>query len=267
MDQKNLLSSVMKILLIINVGVFVLDLITEGEIINRYGGLSLPEIKNLQLWRFVSYFFIHSQNGFTHILFNMLMLWMFGNSVVLSLGEKSFLRFYFMSGIFAGVVTMLFDVYTGVPKIYIGSSGAVLSVVVFFGCYSPNQKLWIWGIFPLKAKWMVVLIVLGDILFFGDNNIASISHLAGAFFGFAYYYVFFKRSLSKWKQKLKQYQVENQENQELILNQSDAILKKISEHGLNSLTAKEKLILKQSSEIRKINEKNKIGKRKNFYGE
>ena len=254
-------------LLVINVAMWLLDLASHG-LLTQYGSLiSSKVIFKFEIWRIFSYLFLHSQQSFTHILFNMLMLWMFGSSVVLSLGEKSFLRFYLIAGVFAGLISVTFDLITGVYSAYIGASGAILAVLVFFGCQNPNQKIWIWGVFPLKAKWLVVLIVLSDVLFFGEDNIARISHLGGAFFGASYYFLFFRRNFQQFKIKINRLKLKDAEQREFILQKADLLLKKISIEGIQSLSEKEKNILQKASEIRKQNQSIQQVKRKNFYGE
>ena len=84
---------------------------------------------------------------------------MFGSFAGETLGNKVFAGFYFSAGIFAGIVSLVFDIWIGRYVSYIGASGAILALVVFYGLCRPNDQIWIWGVVPLKAKWMVLLFV------------------------------------------------------------------------------------------------------------
>jgi membrane associated rhomboid family serine protease len=66
-------------------------------------------VQNLHVWRLASYMFLHDPAGIAHILFNMLALWMFGTELERTWGTRYFLKFYFVTGIGAAVLTVLFS--------------------------------------------------------------------------------------------------------------------------------------------------------------
>lgn len=202
---------VIKNLIIVNVLIWVAEL-TFGE--NFISLLSIHFYKNpeFRLWQPVTYMFLHSPGMFLHILFNMLMLWMFGSTLENLWGAKKFLIFYILCGIGAAVVQMAASaiemnillnsfqqgklaegdfidrgrqIYQGIT---LGASGAVMGVMAGFGYTFPNTPMYIMFIpIPVKAKYVVIGYVLID-LFSGINpqynsGIAHFAHVGGALIG------------------------------------------------------------------------------------
>jgi membrane associated rhomboid family serine protease len=202
---------VIKNLVIINVLMWLAELVF-GE--NFVSILSLHYYKSeeFELWQPVTYMFLHAPDMFLHILFNMLMLWMFGATLENLWGAKRFLIFYILCGIGAGVIQMAAsavemnvllnhlqqgkiaeaefiergrNIYHGIA---LGASGAVMGVMVGFAYTFPNMPLYIFPLpVPIKAKYMVMGYVLID-LFSGINpqyntGIAHFAHVGGALIG------------------------------------------------------------------------------------
>ena len=145
-------------------------------------------------YQFITYMFLHG--GFTHILFNMLALYMFGTSIENAWGAKRFLTYYLVCGIGAALVHFAIfyfqiggnsEYYNFIPTI-IGASGAVFGLLLAYGMMYPNQVIYVQFIIPMKAKYFVAL--YGAIeLFSGINNsagdnVAHFAHLGGMLFGF-----------------------------------------------------------------------------------
>lgn len=134
-------------------------------------------------WQLVSYGFLHG--GLGHIFFNMFALWMFGAQLENAWGSKRFAIFYFVCVIGAGLIQFL--VMWGVPVPTVGASGGVYGVLLAFGMMFPNQPIYVYFLFPMKAKWFV-LIFGGIALWAGvtgtQAGIAHFAHLGGMFFGF-----------------------------------------------------------------------------------
>lgn len=135
--------------------------------------------------------FLHAPriDQFFHILFNMLVLFMFGRVLENVWGSKRFLFFYLACGIGASAAHLIMQYLMGTFSFAIGASGAVMGVMVAFGYLFPNTQLMIVPIpVPVKAKWVVLGYVLLD-LFGGFGNIqgdpiAHFAHLGGALTGF-----------------------------------------------------------------------------------
>ncbi len=194
----NVLPLVVKNLLIIN-GLFFLGTLAMGSALNldlnRYLGLHYPSSPDFGVWQFVSYMFMHG--GFSHILFNMFALWMFGNVLENVWGPKRFLNYYLATGVGAAVIQMIVayirisvleaglspeqieivykegysviqqgmnyqDSGMGalnaiVNSTTVGASGAVFGILLAFGMMFPNSLIYIYFAIPIKAKYFVII--------------------------------------------------------------------------------------------------------------
>jgi membrane associated rhomboid family serine protease len=183
-----------KILLIANLAMFAIVFLPRlapgGEqlaaMINFYLGMT-PALfwGNFSLWMPFTYMFVHA--GFLHIGFNMLVLWMFGGDVEQVFGSKNFIVYYFICGAGAGLLVALLQPGSQVPTV--GASGAIYGLILAFGLFFPERTLLIYGIFPVKAKFLVI--ILGAMTFFfsisaSGGGISHIAHLGGMLFGFLY---------------------------------------------------------------------------------
>ncbi|NKI32822.1 rhomboid family intramembrane serine protease [Croceivirga thetidis] len=189
------ITDAIKHLIIVNVIFFVAGIAGYGGILYKYLALWFPENQNFGIWQLVSHMFLHDFSGFLHILFNMYALWAFGSPLERIWGRNKFLFFYFSAGIGAALVhtaanyyffTQGFTEVVNIPAV--GASGAVYGVLVAFAFMYPNaQLMMIFLPIPIKAKYFVPLIIVGD-LFFGFSNantgIAHFAHIGGALIGF-----------------------------------------------------------------------------------
>ncbi len=184
-------------LLIINVLVFLgmaVNPSADRWIMNALA-LYAPGTGYFRFWQPVTYMFLHG--GFTHILFNMYALWMFGRILESSMGTRRFLTYYFITGVGAALIQMLVWHITGQGGATIGASGAIFGLLLAFGMMYPNAPLMLMFIpYPIKAKWFVLGYGLFE-LFFGVSGlwsgVAHFAHLGGMIFGFALLF-FWKRT-------------------------------------------------------------------------
>lgn len=227
-------------------------------------------------WTIISYQFIHQQ--FSHILYNMLMLYFGGRLFTEYLSDKNLLRVYLGSGIAGALVYItaynLLPVYA-VEKNYslaIGSSASALGIFIAIATYIPNFMVSIFMLFEVRLKYVAVFLVLLDLINLDKGNAGGhFTHLGGALFGYLYainlrkgrdwfggmaeLYENLKKRFSPRKPSLKKvYQAASKDpaasafqrermKQELV----DRILDKISRSGYNSLTKEEKEILFHAS--------------------
>jgi len=139
-------------------------------------------------WQFFTYMFVHG--GFTHILFNMLGLMVFGVSLEKAIGSKEFLLFYFVCGFASGLFSFIVYYLTGSYRIFLmGASGAIYAVLFAYAVCFPRSRLYIWGILPVQAPILVLVYAIIEIAgqFFSFSNIAHLTHL----FGFAAAWCYF----------------------------------------------------------------------------
>lgn len=186
-----ILPPVIKNLLIINVLVFV-ALNFAGQ------GVQYFFIKNFALfhwdspffrpWQLITHMFVHQDFG--HLFFNILALWMFGNVIETVLGTGRFIIFYLVCGIgaafcYLGVLSL------GTPDLgtpMIGASGAVFGLLFAFGYLFPNLMIYIYFLFPIRAKYFVAIYAAIE-LFNGlrnnpGDNVAHFAHIGGMIFAF-----------------------------------------------------------------------------------
>ena len=180
-----------KWLLIVNTIIFVLTYLCplqlQRQIMLVLALSAEAAVRNLFVWQLVTYMFLHA--GITHVLFNMLTLWMFGIQLERDWGTRRFLKYYFYCGIAAGVCVLVVNILLGYwGVVTLGASGAIFGVLVAFGVMYPDQTVLMYFLFPIKAKYLVMIFVSVELLLtFGPNTgVSTIAHLGGAAFGFVY---------------------------------------------------------------------------------
>ena len=201
-----------KNLLVINVLAYLATWVLQrsGVDLNALLGLHFFMASDFRVYQFLTYMFLHG--SFTHILFNMFALWMFGSVIERVWGPKKFLFYYIVCGVGAGIVQELvqygnyvaqgLDAYQYVNMggsqiamdayinlwTTIGASGAVYGILLAFGMIFPNERLFIIPIpFPIKAKWLIlgyIVIELFSAMSGPGDGVAHMAHLGGMLFGF-----------------------------------------------------------------------------------
>jgi membrane associated rhomboid family serine protease len=179
------LTPVVKNLMIIMGIVFLIQMFITRWIDYYFGLIPLMVWKRYFLWQLFTYIFLHG--GLSHILFNLLALWMFGGELENYWGSKKFLRYFLYCGIGAGVCTVIFSPYQFVPVI--GASGAIYGILLAFGWLFPNRPILIYFLLPIPAKYFVI--IFGLIELFSSmqgtgGGVAHLTHLGGLVFGLLY---------------------------------------------------------------------------------
>jgi len=142
-------------------------------------------LRTFWIWQLVTYMFLHG--GLFHILFNMLALWMFGAELERIWGTRYFLKFYFVTGIGAGALTVLFSLLPfGFAQqlqyaIIIGASGAIYGLLLAYALYFPDRPIYMYFVFPIPAKIFVAIMgVIAFVSSIGESGgIANATHLGG----------------------------------------------------------------------------------------
>jgi membrane associated rhomboid family serine protease len=186
------LTPAVKALLIANIALFLLSyFIRDIEI--RLGLQPQAVVEQLALWQPISYMFIHG--GIGHIVFNMLALWMFGVELERSWGTQAFARYYFVSGIGAGLTQILLGLVPAAfanqfyYQITVGASGAIFGLLLAYALYFPHRTIYMYLLFPLSAR--VYVLILGAITLLvavsGEGGgVAHTAHLGGIASGYIY---------------------------------------------------------------------------------
>ena len=284
----SVLPPVIKNLLIINVAVFFIQMLASNlmlggkplwYILNYWFALNpLNEGFNFQIWQLITYQFMHSTSGFSHIFFNMLMLWMFGMEIENFWGSKKFLIYYLICGVVAGLFQLFLNPLLGSsPAITIGASGAIYGVMIAYAMMFPDRYIFLYFLVPIKAKYLIGFTIVLEFLLVdsAQSNVAHLAHLGGALAGFLFIMfdrridVPLKRMLNisgykrdntfnnpfsglsdKFKKRSQNiadanyYDINQKKDGEEITQQEiDAILDKISQSGYQNLSEREKRIL------------------------
>lgn len=275
--------TVCKWLIGINIVVFIVQMITfpgTQRLDQSFGfftdafELNTSEVLSGQVWRLVTYAFLHSPVSVWHIVFNMLFLWWFGSELEQMYGPREFLAFYLVAAVVGGLVYQLEAMVRGVEQYSIGASGAVTAILVLYAFHFPNRLVYLFFVVPVPIWVLVVLQIAQDsfeLLGPRQSATAVAVHLGGAAFAFLYYRWHWRlsgwlSSMKRWRlarnhPRLRIYQPEEEpvsvtakgtpELDEHLDAKLDAVLEKLSRHGRDSLTDSERDILFRASEIYK----------------
>jgi membrane associated rhomboid family serine protease len=149
-------------------------------------------VERLAVWQLITYLFVHG--GVTHLLFNMLMLYLMGVELERMWGSKFFTKFYFVCGLGAALTQVLLGLIPGtVGNLFydirtIGASGAIYGVLLAYALYFPHRQILMFFLFPVPAKYFV-MILAGISLYFtalGGGGVAHTAHLGGLVTGYLY---------------------------------------------------------------------------------
>lgn len=223
-------------------------------------------------WVLVTYMFLHA--GLWHLLINMLILFFFGPPLEAKWGGREFLTFYLICGLGGAVLSFFFQ-----PGYMVGASGGLLGVMVAFAMNWPDAPIYVWGIFPVKAKYLVgffvIINILGAQAGVEGGGTAYFAHLGGALTGFLYL-------KADWRprERLRRIQRAATQRRRLAIvprdeggrehsgeastrrpprddtalyDRVDAVLDKISAEGMSALTAAELKLLDEVSKRHRSN--------------
>src|SRR5688500_15417199 len=168
-------------LIIANVAMFLLTMYVTPGFGNEL--VFYPQLLLRRPWTLITYMFLHA--GWSHLIFNMLVLFFFCPRGGERLGSRHFLGLYFT----AGIVGALLSIPVGAP--ILGASGGMYGVSLAFAYYWPRERIYIWGVLPVEARWLVVAMTVIAITQgfggrVGGTNIAHLAHLGGYIGGFLY---------------------------------------------------------------------------------
>jgi membrane associated rhomboid family serine protease len=185
------LTPAIKAIMIANGLVFVLTFFLP-ELKLTFGIRPADLFEKFAVWQLVTYMFLHG--GISHILFNMLTLWMMGTELEHRWGTVFFTKFYFVCGIGAGLTQVLMGILPlGVASHFyylstIGASGAIFGLLLAYALYFPTRPILMFFIFPVPAKYFVM--ILGAIQLMlasaGGGGVAYTAHLGGIATGYLY---------------------------------------------------------------------------------
>ncbi|MCI0450218.1 MAG: rhomboid family intramembrane serine protease [Chlorobi bacterium] len=279
---------VIKYLLISNIAIFIFQHFIFASF--KAGGVPLSalflkffalnpiasEVFPFYPWQLFTYLFMHG--NFWHLFLNMFALWMFGMELENIWGSKKFLMYYLLCGVAAGLANILIaPLFNALMLPTIGASGSVYGILVAFGMLFPNREIFLYFLFPIKAKYFVIIYMGIELLSVGSNTgVAHLAHLGGGIAGFIYILMsrsnlndlfrFDKKPKVTTKRPTNIYRntyyekynkpsddisdadyYEGKSEDEVTQEKIDEILDKIGKDGYDSLTKEEKKILFEAS--------------------
>ncbi len=265
-----------KLVLILTVGVYLLDVLTHGAL-SKVGALSVRSLMHLEIWRLFTYMWLHSLTGFGHILWNMFIFVMLGNTLERQLGTKQFLWLYILAGIVGGLFEVGFNATMHLqhgpiadpqgravmteqgPLTFlmieaVGASAGVAGVLVAFAVLNPRAIFLLFFILPIQARWLALAYVLIETrhiliaLRYGwSDGVAHAAHFGGMALGFVWI---------KWGYRIRatvQQRLGSKRSAGSFFRRDadrdqaelDRILDKIHREGVGSLTTREKMFLQE----------------------
>ena len=263
-----------KRLLIANTVVFLLTAIVDGSFFYSWFGFT-PANALTRPWGAVTYMFLHGD--LWHLLLNMLVLFFFGPPLERRWGSSEFFKYYLLCGLGGVALSFVFAPQAAI----IGASAAIYGLMLAFAWYWPETPIYVWGIFPVKAKWLVgFFFVLAFISAFGraGGGIAHFAHLGGLLTGVGYLrfgdrlvarlgeirssrmserFAIVPRRVSSEEEGEKasrgKKRARGGRREEELLDEVDRILDKISARGMGALTDDERRVLDEVSRKRRSN--------------
>jgi membrane associated rhomboid family serine protease len=259
------LTPVVKRLLFANAAVYVLTLALPGRFVDEW--LAFQPQHWARVWTVFTYMFVH--DGFGHLFFNMLALFFFGPPLESRWGGAEFFRYYLICGLGGILLSFLLA-----PSGIVGASAAIFGLMLAFAMAWPDAPIYIWGIFPVQAKWLMTglftLTIFNAFLGGGGGGVAYMAHLGGLMTGFVYLKADWRprgqlAALKKRSERAARRLAivpRDEETQAAgavrsptwqtadegqLLDAVDRVLDKISAEGISSLTADERRLLDEVS--------------------
>jgi membrane associated rhomboid family serine protease len=243
-------NSIVNKIIVANVVIFLLQVMFRPQFTNLFALTPRAVIQDFYFWQLLTYMFLHG--GFFHLFFNMLITWFFGSTLERVWGSQKFLKYYLTCGLGGGIFFMIFNFNGAV----VGASAAVFGLYLAYGILFPNNPVYIYFLFPVKAKYFVAVIALFQLAYgiSGPSGVAYFAHLGGMVAGL----FFFSREIANtrsWHRvaslvsNYRQTRRKGYEEQEMA--KIDSILDKIASKGYENLSSTEKRILENYSRKQK----------------
>jgi membrane associated rhomboid family serine protease len=213
-----------KILLIANFAVFILEAFLYSfsgqpaydQFVKWFGLVPAGVFPLFRVWQPFTYLFLHDVHTIWHILINMLMLWMFGRELELVWGKNRFLRYYFLTGVGAGIINVLVKT---VPALFgygfsyvptIGASGAIFGILIACAILFPDRRVYMFPI-PVAMSMRTIVGIMAALTFLGtfgvgSDKVSNLCHLGGMLVGYVYlrrgsFLYNVRNSVSDWQNK------------------------------------------------------------------
>jgi len=266
------------VLIILNAAMFaaqlVVELVKSGPLLEKSFALFPNELAQGHVWQLLTFQFLHADP--LHLIINCAMLYMFGRPVEEALGRGRFVGMYLASGALGGLLqaacSWTFPQHFGIGPV-VGASAGVFALIAAFAALNWEQPITTLVAFILPVTMRAKYLILVEVILAGlgmldaSSHIAHAAHLGGVLGGLAFVYLVVRadRELFQWvkfKPAPKRRELVGAQSAkrgswhrpptntadelppaEFISREVDPILDKISAHGIQSLTERERRIL------------------------
>jgi membrane associated rhomboid family serine protease len=182
-------------IIIATVAVYLVTLAVPDAVIGWLGLSPRAVVEQGRLWQVATYLFVHEPRSFFHVLFNMLAVWMFGVDLERRWGSQAFAKYYFITGVGAGLTVLLVSAlpFEAMASTYegstIGASGAVYGLLLAWALIYPHRPILFMFVFPIPAR--IFAIIIGAMAFLAaagsrGSGVSHLAHLGGLLVGWWY---------------------------------------------------------------------------------
>lgn len=168
-----------QMLILLNGIAFVLQMVLGDAII---APLALwPLGSDFMPWQIITYAFLHG--NFTHLLFNMFGVWMFGSDIERVWGSRRYLTYYIVCAISAAIMQLVVTAMMGSIFPTVGASGAVFGLLLAFAMLFPRRVVMpLFPPIPMRAPVFVAVYGLLELVLGvtgTQEGVAHFAHLGG----------------------------------------------------------------------------------------
>lgn len=244
-----------RLLLIVNAAVFVVNMVVTGRVVN-WLGLSWENVADaygLGALRLLTHQFVHSFHDPWHIFWNMLMLYFFGTMVEEEIGKRRVLRLYVIAGLVGGIVQLLLMLAMGRDPVAVGASGSVYGIMTWAALAHPRATVFliVWPI-PLGVL-VAVLVGIGVYMSYVElvadvqTGVAHGGHVGGALWGFLAWKLA-RAGADPWR-RFDSWRAERSRASAARKRQRlDELLDKVHRQGIGALSGSERRFLQRASQ-------------------
>ncbi len=178
-------------------------------------GIVPPLVARGYFWQPVTYMFLHSPVQITHLLFNLLILWMVGGDLERHWGGRRFLAYYLVTGVGAGAFVTVAGLLAGTAAPTIGASGAIYGLLLAYGIIFSERIILFMFVIPMRARtlsWILFAIAFFSAWGQSASGVSHVAHLGGMVVGWLYLKRFWRiadvfREI-RWKWRRRRFRVE-----------------------------------------------------------
>ena len=152
-------------------------------------GIVPPLVVRGYVWQPLTYMFLHSPVQISHLLLNLLILWMVGGDLERHWGARRYLTYYLVCGAGAGLFVTVAGYLSGTSVPTIGASGAIFGLLLAYGIIFSERMILFMLIFPMRARtlsWVLFAIAFVSAWGQSASGVSHIAHLGGMVVGYLY---------------------------------------------------------------------------------